>query len=124
MFTTRDYPYVEKDFRRKATISSEKIPGLLTITGPRQSGKTTLARKAFPNKEYVSLEDPDNKLFAANDPRGFLKTYEEAVIDEAQKVPELFSYIQTKVDMDNKTGQYILNKIISLLLFLVFHGLS
>lgn len=72
---------------------------VVAITGPRQSGKTTLARKVFADKAYVSLEDPDQREFATNDPRGFLENYAEgAVLDEVQRCPELFSYMQRIVD--------------------------
>jgi len=65
---------------------------VLTVTGPRQSGKTTLVRATFPEHEYASLEDPDVRAFALRDPRGFLEQFEGPVIlDEAQRAPELFS---------------------------------
>ncbi len=79
------------------------------ITGPRQSGKTTLARGTFPAKPHVSLEDPDVREFASRDPRGFLRQYPEgAVVDEAQRCPDLFSYIQTRVDEDRRPGMFVL----------------
>ncbi len=82
---------------------------VLTLTGPRQSGKTTLARETFPEHEYVSLEELDLRAFAAEDPRGFLQRYRNAVIiDEIQRVPSLFSYIQTKVDAHPTPGQFVL----------------
>ena len=82
---------------------------MTAVLGPRQSGKTTLARNTFPKKQYVSLESLDSRTFALQDPKGFLSTYSEgAVIDEAQRAPELLSYIQTKVDQDKKRGQFIL----------------
>ncbi|MBF0235468.1 MAG: ATP-binding protein [Desulfamplus sp.] len=90
---------------------------VVTLTGPRQSGKSTLVRHAFSEKPYVSCEDPDNRLFATQDPRGFLDTYPNAVIDEAQKVPDIFSYIQTKVDATNEPGQYILTGSHDFILF-------
>jgi uncharacterized protein len=72
---------------------------VIVITGPRQSGKTTLSRAAFPDKPYLSLEDPDIRLLAEKDPRGLLAGYPDGVIlDEIQRVPELFSYLQTQVD--------------------------
>ena len=81
----------------------------IALTGPRQAGKTTLSRMAFPNKPYVSLEDPDTREFAASDPRRFLAHYPDGVIlDEAQRSPELFSYLQTRADMDGRMGLYIL----------------
>jgi uncharacterized protein len=85
-----------------------KFP-VLAITGPRQSGKTTLCKKLFKDYRYVTLENPDNKEFAQSDPKGFLDEYNDNVIlDEVQNVPELFSYIQGHVDESKKTGQYIL----------------
>lgn len=82
---------------------------ILMLTGPRQSGKTTLARHAFPRHAYVSLEDPDQRLIATQDPRGFLKRYEAgAIIDEAQHAPDLFSYLQTMVDATPTAGRFIL----------------
>ena len=65
---------------------------IVTITGPRQSGKTTLAKAVFPAYRYVSLEDLDQRNFAETDPRGFLAQYnKEVIIDEIQRVPSLFS---------------------------------
>lgn len=82
---------------------------VITMTGPRQSGKTTLARAAFPEKPYVSLETPDEREFAATDPRGFLARWPNgAIIDEVQHVPELFSWIQTDVDACGQMGRYVL----------------
>ncbi len=82
---------------------------VVSITGPRQSGKTTLCRTIFPAKPYASLEDPETLAFALNDPRRFLSQFDEgAVLDEVQRAPELFSYIQGIVDRENKMGQYIL----------------
>ena len=82
---------------------------VVTITGPRQSGKTTLAKAVFPEHKYVSLENYDVRESALQDPKGFLITNESPVIfDEIQRVPELLGYIQTKVDDDNRPGQYIL----------------
>lgn len=79
------------------------------LTGPRQSGKTTLAQQAFSEKEYISLEPLDNRLFAIEDPRGFLNEYKDgAIIDEVQNAPELFSYIQDFVDRHPQTGRFIL----------------
>jgi predicted AAA+ superfamily ATPase len=86
-----------------------KFP-VISLTGPRQSGKTTLLKNTFDHLDYVSLEDMDNREFAQNDPRGFLSNYNKGVIiDEAQRVPNLFSYIQTVVDTHNKAGMFILS---------------
>lgn len=88
-------------------IISAKIHQLLkyypivSVSGPRQSGKTTLLRHQFPNLPYTSMEDPDQQRFAITDPRGFLDQFEAGcIIDEAQLVPELFSYLQTLVDLN------------------------
>jgi predicted AAA+ superfamily ATPase len=82
---------------------------VVAITGPRQSGKTTLACRVFNDRPYVSLEDLDNREFAARDPRGFLARYEKgAVLDEVQRAPELFSWLQGIVDNDSRMGRFIL----------------
>lgn len=82
---------------------------VLTLTGPRQSGKTTLAKKVFHKKPYVSMEDPDNYRISFDDPRAFLAAFPDgAIIDEAQKAPHLFSYIQGIVDAANREGMFIL----------------
>lgn len=87
---------------------SAKFP-IVTVTGPRQSGKSTMLRNGFPDYRYVSLENPDMRSFAMTDPMGFLQTYDNRVIiDEAERVPELFSYIQTHVDEVNGPGMYLL----------------
>lgn len=81
---------------------------VITLTGPRQSGKTTLVKAAFPSLAYVSLEEPDIRQFALADPRGFLSNYPGGVIlDEVQHTPDLFSYIQSIVDRD-RNAQFIL----------------
>jgi len=82
---------------------------IVTITGPRQSGKTTLAKAIFADKPYASLEDPDIRLFARDDPRSFLDRFPDgAVLDEIQRCPELLSYLQSRVDADGRMGLYIL----------------
>lgn len=82
---------------------------ILALTGPRQSGKTTLARALFPDRAYVTLEDPEQKEFALHDPRGFLARFDEgAIIDEAQRCPDLFSYLQGLVDDRRRMGDFIL----------------
>ena len=86
-----------------------KMYPVVTITGPRQSGKTTLAKMTFPDYRYVSLENFDVRQMAEADPKGFLKSYASPVIfDEIQRVPALLSYIQTIVDENKTCGQYIL----------------
>ena len=82
---------------------------VVTITGPRQSGKTTLVRSAFPKYLYLNLEDPDIRDFAATDPRAFLSRKRPCLIlDEIQHVPSLLSYIQTMVDEPGFHGRFIL----------------
>ena len=82
---------------------------VVAIVGPRQSGKTTLAKAVFAAKPYASMEDPDQLQFAQEDPRGFLAQYPGgAVIDEAQRCPELFSYLQGVVDRNRDPGQFVL----------------
>jgi|SRR5690554_192717 len=83
---------------------------ILAITGPRQSGKTTLLREAFPEYRYITLEDPEVRQFAETDPRAFLDLYDQYVIfDEAQRAPLLFSYMQGRVDESGLMGQFILS---------------
>lgn len=82
---------------------------VVTVTGPRQSGKTTLVRAAFPEHAYVSLEDPDERSFAREDPRGFLGRWRGGVVlDEIQRAPDLLSYLQRMVDEDPTVGRFIL----------------
>lgn len=82
---------------------------VLTITGPRQSGKTTLAKKCFPDKPYVNLEIPDQREMAIDDPRGFLNQFPQgAVLDEIQRCPKIPSYIQSIVDTSDQKGRFIL----------------
>jgi len=95
---------IEKQLRELAAMYP-----VVTIVGPRQSGKTTLARSVFSGYQYVSLENFDVREMAEKDPKAFLKTFAAPVIfDEIQRVPQLLSYIQTIVDEEKKTGQYIL----------------
>ncbi len=82
---------------------------VLAVTGPRQSGKTTLVRTVFSEKPYVSLEDLDERAFAREDPRGFLDRYPDgAILDEVQNSPDLFSYLQTRVDQEDRMGLFVL----------------
>ncbi len=82
---------------------------VVTVTGPRQSGKTTLCQMAFPDKRYVSLEDPDERRYAVDDPRGFLGELEAgAILDEVQRAPELLNYLQGLVDRDPSPGRFVL----------------
>jgi uncharacterized protein len=82
---------------------------VVTITGPRQSGKTTLCRATFPDLAYVNLESPDNREFATEDPRGFLSRYGGGtILDEIQRTPDLVSYIQAHVDEHRRNGLFVL----------------
>lgn len=81
----------------------------VAVVGPRQSGKTTLVRSIFNDKPYANLENPDLRLYAIEDPRGFLSNYPDgAVLDEVQRVPELFSYLQQILDEAATNGMFIL----------------
>ena len=98
---------IERTLASKVTSLAQKFQ-VITLTGPRQSGKTTLVRATFPDLPYVSLEEPDIRQIALTDPRGFLSNYPNGVIlDEIQNTPELFSYIQRIVD-ENRQIQFIL----------------
>ena len=82
---------------------------IITLTGPRQSGKTTLARHILADRPYCSLEDPDVRALAREDPRAFLTQFPDgAVLDEIQRVPVLFSYLQTHVDQEARLGRFLL----------------
>lgn len=94
---------------RNTILELAKGYPFIALTGPRQAGKTTLSRAVFPDKPYVSLEDPDIREFATTDPRRFLSRYPDgAILDEAQRAPEIFSYLQTLADTDGRMGLYIL----------------
>lgn len=82
---------------------------IATITGPRQSGKTTLSKAIFSRKPYISLEDPDVRETARDDPRGFLSRFQDGAIhDEVQRAPDLLSYLQTQMDADGRMGLFLL----------------
>ena len=99
---------INRTLKDKLLSLAKQYP-ILTLTGPRQSGKSTLLQNTFPNYRYVSLEDPDMREFAQTDPRGFLRSYSNRVIlDEVQRVPALFSYLQTHVDQINDVGMFLL----------------
>ena len=88
---------------------AQQMP-VLSITGPRQSGKTTLCRALFPDYLYANLEHPETRAFALEDPKGFLAQREGGmVIDEAQYAPELFSYVQATVDETRRNGEFVLS---------------
>jgi predicted AAA+ superfamily ATPase len=100
---------VKRAIQSKILSYARQFP-VVTITGPRQSGKTTLCKMAFPKKKYFSLEDLDVRNYAHTDPRSFLEEARKkgAILDEIQRVPELLSYIQTIVDSEKKEGLFIL----------------
>jgi predicted AAA+ superfamily ATPase len=99
---------IQRSLARRARDLSRQFP-TVTITGPRQSGKTTLARMAFPKLPYASLEAPDVREFATEDPRGFLAGYPHgAILDEVQRAPDLTSYLQGIVDEPGFEGSWIL----------------
>jgi predicted AAA+ superfamily ATPase len=106
--------------RRDITRTAKKFVnyyGVTAIIGPRQSGKTTLVRSVFDDFTYKNLEEPDTFQFAESDPRGFLNySGKGIIIDEAQKLPMLFSYIQAIVDSDPK-AKFILTGSQNFLLF-------
>ncbi|MDX1395275.1 MAG: ATP-binding protein [Gemmatimonadota bacterium] len=87
---------------------ANRMPAV-AVTGPRQSGKTTLCRMVFPEREYVSLEPLDTRDYARTDPRGFLRQYSgDVIFDEVQRAPDLFSYLQEAIDADPAPGRFIL----------------
>jgi len=99
---------IKRTQQAKLLQLATKYP-FVTITGPRQSGKSTLAELTFPEYKRVSLEDLDNREFAMEDPRGFIATYpSHTIIDEVQRVPSLLSYLQTHTDRERRMGMYIL----------------
>jgi predicted AAA+ superfamily ATPase len=101
--------YIDREIEAEILKGVSGFP-VITITGPRQSGKTTMIKHLFPDKRYISLEDPDNYEIAKTDPRGLLSKYLEGIIlDEVQRVPELLSYIQGIVDNYNTPGMFILS---------------
>ena len=99
---------IQRTLQEKLLYLSTKFPFVL-LSGPRQSGKSILARHSFPDYQYISLEETDNRQFAAEDPRGFIAQYpDNTIIDEVQRVPKLLSYLQTHTDLVGKNGMYIL----------------
>lgn len=90
-------------------LDASKMYPVVTVTGPRQSGKTTLVRACFPKKPYINLEEPDTRELAASDPRAFLQKYPDgAILDEIQRLPLLLSYMQSLVDARNQSGMFVL----------------
>ena len=99
---------ITRDITEELQRAAAEYPAV-TILGPRQSGKTTLARMTFPEKPYFSLEDPDVRAAAEADPRGFLGQVEDGgILDEVQRLPALLSYLQGMIDGDGRRGRFIL----------------
>ncbi|EKE09570.1 MAG: hypothetical protein ACD_16C00135G0009 [uncultured bacterium] len=100
-------------FARELTPTLKKIANsfpAVFLTGPRQSGKTTLLKQIFPDYTYVSLERPDTLERIQSDPLGFLQNHDQKwIIDEAQRFPEIFSYIQDRIDQNPKKAHFILS---------------
>ena len=100
---------IVRDLAPKLIGAATQAPAI-TLTGPRQSGKTTLCRSVFSRHPYVTLEAPDTRAFAAEDPRAFLAQFPEgAIIDEVQRAPDLLSYLQGIIDDDPTPGRWILS---------------
>ncbi len=100
---------IVRDLAPKLVRAATQAPAV-TLTGPRQSGKTTLCRTVFPQRPYVTLEAPDDRRFATEDPRSFLAQFPEgAILDEVQRVPDLLSYLQGVIDDDPTPGRWILS---------------
>jgi len=99
---------IPRDLSQELLQQLKEYP-VVTLLGPRQAGKTTLARELLKGYAYVSLEAPDILAFAKDDPRGFLAQYpDETIFDEIQRAPHLISYLQSIVDESGKTGQFVL----------------
>ena len=99
---------IKRTLSDKLLALARQFP-VVSVTGPRQSGKTTLTRMVFRDYDYISLEDPDEREFAHGDPKGFLKRFTDGVIlDEIQRAPALLSYIQGIVDSDRSPGRFVL----------------
>ena len=102
---------ISRDLAPQLLQAAETSPSI-TLTGPRQSGKTTLARTLFPRHRYISLEAPDARSFAAEDPRGFLAEFPDgAIIDEVQRAPDLPAYLQGSIDDDPRPRPMALDRL-------------
>ena len=103
-----DTAYINRKVENSILRFMKGFP-VIVISGPRQSGKTSLVRHMFPEKPYVSLEDADERRYALTDPRGFLSRFPDgAVFDEIQETPQILSYLQRIVDEDERMGLFIL----------------
>ena len=99
---------IKREITKELLVQLQEYP-IVTVLGPRQSGKTTLVRNVLPEYDYVSLEDPDNRELAIEDPKAFLKRYQgKTIFDEIQRTPDLLSYLQGIVDNENINGRFVL----------------
>ena len=99
---------ISREMQEKVQKLANQYP-FVAVTGPRQSGKSTLLRNLFQDYDYVSLEDLDERDLAERDPRAFIRMHpDKAILDEVQRVPGLLSYLQTHADEVGRTGMYIL----------------
>ena len=99
---------IKRDITKELLTQLQEYP-IVTVLGPRQAGKTTLVRNVLPKYDYVSLEDPENRELAIEDPKAFLKRYQgKTIFDEIQRTPNLLSYLQGIVDNENINGRFVL----------------
>ena len=99
---------INREISQRLTALFRQYPFVM-VTGPRQSGKTTLCRSVFPDLDYANLEAPDQRDFAETDPRGFLAQFDDgAIVDEVQHVPALMSYLQVIADERSENGLFVL----------------
>jgi len=113
--------YYQRALSEKLSELTSQFPAVF-LTGPRQSGKSTLLVHDFPNYTYYNLEDVDVREFAKEDPRGFLESCgSKVILDEVQRAPDLFSYLQAKIDSKNEPGMYLLSGSQN---FLMLRGIS
>jgi len=99
---------ITRDVEPRLKSLAKQYPAIV-LTGPRQSGKSTLCQKVFASRPYTTLESPDVRAFALEDPRGFLKQFPKgAILDEIQNAPQLTSYLQEIIDNDPAPGRWIL----------------
>jgi predicted AAA+ superfamily ATPase len=99
---------IDRDVEPRLKMLARQFPAII-LTGPRQSGKSTVCQKVFARLPYATLESPDVRQFASEDPRGFLKQFPKgAILDEIQNSPQLASYLQEIIDREPAPGRWIL----------------